>query len=139
MPFEKITSEKLSHSVAKQIELLIKSIQSEIKDVSNRMDESISKVVHGSQLADGAYEKLHQIETVSNQLADLIDSITKEADEQVQLSAQVVKTMENVGGISGETSKTSQETAQRMNILNITAGNLRQAVEMFKIEVSHAT
>ena len=127
-----------SSNSTKQIELLIKSIQSEIKDVSNRMDESISKVVHGSQLADGAYEKLHQIETVSNQLADLIDSITKEADEQVQLSAQVVKTMENVGGISGETSKTSQETAQRMNILNTTAGNLRQAVEMFKIEVSHA-
>ncbi|MDO5675489.1 MAG: HAMP domain-containing methyl-accepting chemotaxis protein, partial [bacterium] len=54
-----------SSSSTKQIETLIKSIQAEIKDAGNRMDESISKVVQGSQLADGAYAKLQEIETVS--------------------------------------------------------------------------
>jgi twitching motility protein PilJ len=127
-----------SSNSTKQIDLLVKSIQTEIKDVSNRMDESISKVVQGSQLADGAYEKLQQIEKVSNQLADLIESITTAAEEQVQLSEQVVKTMEVVGGVSDETSKTSQETANLMELLNSTAGNLRQAVEVFKIEVAQA-
>ena len=114
--------------------MLVKSIQSEIKDVSNRMDESIGKVVQGSQLADGAYNKLQEIEKVSNQLADLIESITQAAAEQVQMSEKVVESMVAVGGVSNETSVTSQATASQMNLLNTTAHKLREAVEAFKID-----
>lgn len=123
-----------SSNSTKQIDMLVKSIQSEIKDVSNRMDESISKVVQGSRLADGAHEKLQQIESVSNQLADLIEAITQAATKQVQVSESVVENMVSVGGVSNETSKTSQETADLMKLLNTTASKLREAVEVFKIE-----
>ncbi|WP_310599238.1 methyl-accepting chemotaxis protein [Desulfobulbus sp.] len=123
-----------SSNSTKQIDMLVKSIQSEIKDVSNRMDESIGKVVQGSRLADGAHEKLQQIETVSNQLADLIEAITQAAAQQVQMSENLVENMVVVGGVSDETSKTSQETAGLMNLLNATAHKLREAVETFKIE-----
>ncbi|MCL1979924.1 MAG: methyl-accepting chemotaxis protein [Proteobacteria bacterium] len=123
-----------SSSSTKQIDLLVKSIQSEIKDVSNRMDESISKVVQGSRLADGAHEKLQQIEIVSNQLADLIESITQAAAQQVRMSEDLVGNMVVVGSVSGETSKTSQETADLMSLLSDTAQQLREAVEAFKIE-----
>ena len=126
-----------SSNSTKQIDMLVKSIQSEIKDVSNRMDESISKVVQGSRLADGAHEKLQQIETVSNQLADLIEAITQAATKQVQVSESVVESMVSVGGVSNETSKTSQETADLMKLLNTTASKLRAAVEVFKIESPH--
>jgi twitching motility protein PilJ len=125
-----------SSNSTKQIDMLVKSIQSEIKDVSNRMDESISKVVQGSRLADGAHEKLQQIETVSNQLADLIEAITQAATKQVQVSESVVESMVSVGGVSNETSKTSQETADLMKLLNATASKLRAAVEVFKIEAA---
>jgi twitching motility protein PilJ len=123
-----------SSNSTKQIDMLVKSIQSEIKDVSNRMDESISKVVQGSRLADGAHAKLQQIESVSNQLADLIEAITQAATQQVQMSERVVENMVAVGGVSNETSKTSQETAGLMSMLNETASKLRRAVEAFKIE-----
>lgn len=126
-----------SSNSTKQIDMLVKSIQSEIKDVSNRMDESISKVVQGSKLADGAHEKLQQIETVSNQLADLIEAITQAATKQVQVSESVVESMVSVGGVSNETSKTSQETADLMKLLNATASKLRAAVEVFKVESPH--
>jgi twitching motility protein PilJ len=125
-----------SSNSTKQIEVLVKSIQSEIKDVSNRMDESIGKVVQGSQLADNAYGKLQEIESVSNQLADLIESITQAAAQQVRLSESVVENMVEVGGVSNETSKASQETATLMNTLNNTAHRLREAVEAFKVEAA---
>lgn len=125
-----------SSNSTKQIEMLVKSIQSEIKDVSNRMDESIGKVVQGSQLADNAYGKLQEIESVSNQLADLIESITQAASEQVRMSESVVENMVEVGGVSNETSKASQETATLMNTLNKTARQLREAVEAFKVEAA---
>lgn len=127
-----------SSNSTKQIDLLVRSIQSEIKDVSNRMDESISKVVQGSQLADGAYNKLQEIEKVSNQLADLIESITQAAAKQVQMSEDVVQSMVSVGGMSTETSVTSQETAVQMNLLNATAQQLLDAVEAFKVEGAQA-
>ena len=123
-----------SSNSTKQIDLLVKSIQSEIKDVSNRMDESISKVVQGSQLADGAYGKLQEIESVSNSLADLIESITLASAQQVQMSEGVVENMVAVGGVSNETSRASQETAILMDLLNKTARGLRESVEVFKIE-----
>ena len=100
------------------------------------MDESISKVVQGSQLADGAYGKLQEIESVSNQLADLIESITQAAAQQVQMSENVVESMVAVGGVSSETSSASQETVSLMNMLNTTARSLREAVEMFKVEIA---
>lgn len=125
-----------SSNSTKQIEVLVKSIQSEIKDVSNRMDESIGKVVQGSQLADNAYGKLQEIESVSNQLADLIESITQAAAQQVRLSESVVENMVEVGGVSNETSKASQETATLMSTLNNTAHQLREAVEAFKVEAA---
>jgi twitching motility protein PilJ len=122
-----------SSNSTKQIELLIKSIQTEIKDVTNRIDESIGKVVQGTKLADGAHEKLQEIEDVSNQLAQLIEAITSATTSQVKMSETISRTMESVGEVSRESSLSSQDTATSMNILSRTARDLRSAVEVFKI------
>ncbi len=122
-----------SSNSTKQIELLVKSIQTEIKDVTNRIDESIGKVVQGSKLADGAHDKLQEIEDVSNQLAQLIDAITAATTSQVQMSETISRTMESVGEVSRESSLSSQDTATSMNVLSRTAKDLRAAVEAFRI------
>jgi len=127
-----------SSNSTKQIELLIKSIQTEIKDVTNRIDESISKVVQGSRLADGAHDKLQEIEDVANQLAQLIEAITAATTNQVKMSETIAKTMEDVGAVSRESSLSSQNTATSMNVLSKTAGDLRLAVEVFRIGDSQA-
>lgn len=123
-----------SGNSTKQIEVLVKNIQTEIKNVSSRMDESIGKVVQGSQLADGAHTKLQEIEQVSNQLADLIESITSAAADQVRVSETISTTMQEIGEVSQESSRSSQETATSMDMLSRTARDLRSAVEMFKVE-----
>jgi twitching motility protein PilJ len=125
-----------SGNSTKQIEILVKSIQAEIKDVGNRMDESIAKVVQGTKLANNAHEKLQEIETVSSQLAELIEAITLAAGEQVKVSESIATSMQEVGEVSKETSRASQETAQSMDALSTTAHTLREAVEMFNIETA---
>lgn len=122
-----------SSNSTKQIELLVKSIQTEIKDVTNRIDESIGKVVQGTKLADGAHNKLQEIENVSNQLAELIEAITEATTSQVKMSETISKTMEDVGEVSRESSLSSQDTATSMNILIKTARDLRSAVEIFRV------
>ena len=122
-----------SSNSTKQIEVLVKSIQNEIKEVTNRIDDGISKVVQGSKLADGAHAKLQEIEKVSNDLAEMIESITAATTEQVHASATISKTMKGVGEISRESSLSSQDTAASMNVLSKTARDLRSAVEVFKV------
>lgn len=122
-----------SGNSTKQIEVLVKSIQAEIKDLTTRIDESISKVVAGSKLADGAHDKLQEIENVSSQLAELIDTITSATNSQVEMSETISKTMEEVGEVSRESSLSTQDTASSMNLLSKTARDLRSAVDVFKI------
>lgn len=122
-----------SSNSTKQIELLVKSIQTEIKEVTSRIDEGIGKVVQGSKLADGAHEKLQEIEKVSNDLAELIEAITVATTGQVQVSETIAKTMKEVGEVSRESSLSSQDTATSMNMLSRTARDLRAAVEVFKV------
>ena len=93
-----------------------------------------SKVVQGSQLADGAYTKLQEIETVSNQLADLIQSIFQSAAEQEERSEEVVASMVSVGEASTNTTNSTQATNSLMSVLNNTARELRSAVDAFKIK-----
>jgi twitching motility protein PilJ len=127
-----------SSNSTKQIEVLVKSIQAEIKDLTTRIDESISKVVAGSQLADGAHGKLQEIEQVSRQLAELIEAITGATNNQVKMSETISKTMEEVGEVSRESSLSTQDTAASMNILSKTARDLRSAVDVFKISADEA-
>ena len=122
-----------SSNSTKQIELLVKSIQNEIKEVTNRIDDGISKVVMGSKLADNAHAKLQEIEQVSNQLAELIESITSSTTDQVRVSETISKAMQEIGEISRESSLSTQETAASMNVLSKTARDLRAAVEVFKV------
>jgi twitching motility protein PilJ len=122
-----------SSNSTKQIEVLIKSIQNEIKELSNRIDDGIGKVVQGSKLADGAHAKLQEIEKVSNDLAELIEAITVATTNQVQVSETISQTMQEVGEISRESSLSSQDTATSMNVLSKTARDLHSAVEIFKI------
>jgi twitching motility protein PilJ len=122
-----------SSNSTKQIDLLVKSIQSEVKDVSSRIDESISTVVDGTKLADGAHEKLQEIEQVSGQLAELIENITNAATGQVKVSDTISQAMKKVGEISKESSISAQDTAASMNVLSLTARDLRSAVDVFKI------
>ncbi|WP_167496514.1 methyl-accepting chemotaxis protein [Desulfopila sp. IMCC35006] len=123
-----------SSNSTKQIELLVKSIQMEIKDVTNRIDESIGKVVQGTKLADGAHNKLQEIENVASQLSELIEAITTATTSQVKMSETISRTMEGVGEVSRESSLSSQDTATSMSLLIRTARDLRSAVEVFQIE-----
>jgi twitching motility protein PilJ len=123
-----------STSATKQIETLIKNIQGEINEAGTSMDESIQRVVEGSELAEDARNKLQQIETVSTRLAELIESISMASKQQARASENIAKTMEEVGEVSSQTSAASRQTAMAMKDMADTADKLRVSVEVFKLE-----
>ncbi|NNF97837.1 MAG: HAMP domain-containing protein [Desulfobacteraceae bacterium] len=122
-----------STNSTKQIEKLVKNIQGDINDAGTSMEESIQQVVDGSMLADDAYKKLEEIESVSAQLAEQVNAITLMTQKQTNASETVAKLMGKVGEVSTQTSQSSRETAAAMQELTQTAEGLRLSVGKFKL------
>ena len=116
-----------------QIETLVKTIQGEINEAGLRMDDSIQQVVHGTKLADGAHNKLEEIEEVSAQLADLVQAISKAANEQAESSENISSTMKKVGETTSQASLQGKLTALSITNLAETSKQLRASVEAFKL------
>lgn len=123
-----------SNSSTKQIEVLVKNIQGDINEASRSMNESIQRVVVGSDLAKDAHAALQEIEKVSAQVAQMIHTISTTSEKQAFASESATKTMMSVGEISSKTSKASKKTAESMQTLSKIAKDLRVSVEAFKIE-----
>ena len=123
-----------STNATKQIDTLIKNIQGEINEAGSSMEESIQRVVEGSTLADNAHQKLQEIEAVSDQLAELIQSISIAATEQAKSSENITKTMEEMGLVSSKNLAASRQTSQVINQLAVTSDKLAASVSAFRLE-----
>lgn len=122
-----------STNSTKQIETLVKTIQGEINEAGTRMEDSIRRVVHGTQLADGAHDKLEDIEAVSTQLAELVQAISMAAKEQAISSENISTTMKKVGQVSKQASLQGRQTALSITNLAKTSEQLRESVEAFTL------
>jgi methyl-accepting chemotaxis protein len=122
-----------STNATKQIEALIQNIQGEINEAGTSMEQSIQRVVEGSNLANNAHNKLQEIDAVSSQLAQLIQSISMATTQQVASSEYITNTMEEMGQVSSQNLTASQQTASAMKKLAETSEKLAVSVETFKL------
>ena len=118
----------------KQIETLISGIQGEISEAGTSMEKSIQYVVDGTELADQAYGKLEEIESVSNQLAQIIQGISERARQQSADSENITATMQEVGILTGQTTRATRETAASMEKITTTSRKLEESISVFKVE-----
>ena len=123
-----------STNATKQIDTLIKNIQGDINEAGSSMEESIQRVVEGSTLADDAHKKLQEIEKVSTQLAELIQSISMATTQHAKTSENITKTMVEMGAVSSKNLTASRQTTQAIHQLAATSDKLAASVEAFKLE-----
>ena len=124
---------KRSADATKSINNLVKTIQMGANEAISAMEESTREVVGGSQLANQAGQALHEIEAVSERLADLIASISQASTEQSRSSATVTSAMSQISAITQRTSegiKLSSSSVQNMASL---ADELRASVASFRL------
>jgi twitching motility protein PilJ len=124
---------KRSADATKSINNLVKTIQVGANEAISAMEESTREVVDGSQLANQAGQALHEIESVSQRLAELIATISQAATEQSQSSATVVNAMAQISAITERTTdgiKQSNSSVQNMASL---ADELRASVASFRL------
>ncbi len=122
-----------SGDATKQIEALVKGIQSDTKEAVSSMESSTAGVVKGAQLAQNAGEALEQIENVSKHLADLIRNISDSARQQASAANNISDTMNVIQEITTQTSAGTNETAASIGNLAELANELRRSVAGFKL------
>ncbi len=122
-----------SADATKQIEALVKGIQSDTKEAVSSMESSTSGVVQGAQLAQNAGQALEQIENVSKHLADLIRNISDSAKQQASAANNISDTMNVIQEITTQTSAGTNETAASIGNLAELANELRRSVAGFKL------
>lgn len=122
-----------SSDATRQIEALVKGIQSDTKEAVASMEQSTSNVVNGTQLAQNAGEALEAIEDVSKHLAELITNISDSASQQARAATNISDTMNVIQEITTQTSAGTNETAASIGNLAELANELRHSVTNFKL------
>lgn len=122
-----------SANATRQIEALVKTIQTDTNEAVISMEESTSGVVGGAQLAENAGEALDEIEKVSNNISMLIQTISGSARQQAKAAVDVSRTMSVIQEITSQTSEGTSATAQSIGQLAELATELRTSVAGFKL------
>ncbi len=120
-------------TATKQIEALVKTIQSDTNEAVISMEQSTTNVVSGAKLAVNAGEALAEIESVSDNLAALIQNITDATDKQTIAASNVTKTMNVIQEITMQTSEGASNTASWVGKLTTLAQELKRSVAGFKL------
>ena len=122
-----------SGEATKQIEAIVKTIQSDTQDAVAAMDRSTVGVVEGAKLSDAAGQALAEIQRVSRELAELIGRISAQTQTQSASVADVTRGMQGILKITEETTEGTKQTNVSIGQLTKLAAELRSSVAGFKV------
>jgi twitching motility protein PilJ len=122
-----------SSNATKQIEALVKTIQTDTNEAVISMEQSTTNVVSGAKQAEDAGRALSEIDKVSSQLADLIHNISDTSKQQAGAASNISETMNVIQEITTQTSAGTNETATSIGNLAELANELRKSVSGFKL------
>ncbi|MGF6089121.1 methyl-accepting chemotaxis protein [Pseudomonas sp. 18173] len=122
-----------SSAATRQIETLVRAIQTDTNEAVISMEQTTTEVVRGARLAQDAGVALEEIEGVSKTLAALIQSISNAAQQQTSSAGQISLTMNVIQQITSQTSSGSTATADSIGNLAKMASQLRRSVSGFTL------
>ena len=122
-----------SGEATKQIADLVKTIQADTNEAVASMEEATNGVVATTRLADAAGQALGEIESVSEQLSDLIVGIARDALEQSESASVVSENMAKIQETTNLTSSGTRQTAEAIGKLSDLARELQDSVAGFRL------
>ena len=122
-----------SGEAAKQIAALVRTIQTDTQDAVAAMEKSTHGVVEGTKLSDAAGTALADIGRVSRQLADLIERIAGNVQEQAGTADEVTRGIERILGVNEQTTDGTRRAAESIGQLAGLASELKESVTRFRV------
>jgi twitching motility protein PilJ len=120
-------------NATKQIEVLVRTIQTDTNEAVVSMERSTTDVVGGALLAENAGAALEEIEQVSNQIASLVQNISASSRSQVSTAGNISRNMQVLREISSQTADSTSATSQAIGKLAELSAQLRKSVAGFRL------
>ncbi len=120
-------------NATKQIESLVKTIQSDTQEAMLSMEQTTSNVVEGAHIAENAGRSLEEIESVSSSLAEQIRTIAQAAREQLDEAARIRETMNSISEETNVSAMNAQVSANKVGQLTELSQELQNSVAGFKL------
>ncbi len=122
-----------SAEATKQIAAIVKTIQTDTQDAVSAMENSTRGVVEGAKLSDAAGQALSEISSVSQNLAQLIETISASTHQEAVTATQVADSMKDILQVTDRTTVGTKETAVSIGELAELATELKGSVSGFKV------
>jgi len=120
-------------NATRQIEVLVKTIQSDTNEAVISMERSTTDVVGGALLAENAGAALDEIESVSNQIANLVQNISRTARDQARAAGDITRNMNVLREVSAQTAEATGATSASIGKLAELAAQLRNSAAGFRL------
>ncbi|BBE52049.1 Methyl-accepting chemotaxis protein PctC [Ferriphaselus amnicola] len=122
-----------SADATKQIGVIVKTIQGDTQEAVAAMEKSTQGVVEGAKLSDEAGKVLKEIETATQELSDLVSSISVSTQVQTDMVQEVAQAMTDILKITEQTTEGTETTAAQVGQLATLATDLRSSVSGFRL------
>jgi len=120
-------------NATKQIEVLVRTIQTDTNEAVVSMERSTTDVVGGALLAENAGAALEEIEQVSNQIASLVQNISASARSQTSAAQAIARNMQVLKEISAQTADSTSATSGAIAKLADLSAGLRKSAAGFRL------
>ncbi|HEY1890031.1 MAG TPA: methyl-accepting chemotaxis protein, partial [Steroidobacteraceae bacterium] len=120
-------------NATKQIEVLVRTIQTDTNEAVVSMERSTTDVVGGALLAENAGAALEEIEQVSNQIASLVQNISASSRQQTSGAQNIARNMQVLKEISVQTAESTNATSTAIAKLAELSAGLRRAAAGFRL------
>jgi twitching motility protein PilJ len=120
-------------NATKQIEVLVRTIQTDTNEAVVSMERSTTDVVGGALLAENAGAALEEIEQVSNQIASLVQNISASARQQTSAAQAIARNMQVLKEISAQTADSTSATSSAIAKLADLSAGLRKSASGFRL------
>jgi len=120
-------------NATKQIEALVKTIQTDTSEAAVSMEQSTANVVKGAKLTENAGSALDKIEQVSMNLAQRILEIADSTKEQASEGVKITESMDVIQQITLKTSEGSGQASDSVGDLSSMVDAMRKSVAGFKL------
>jgi methyl-accepting chemotaxis protein PixJ len=125
-----------SAAATKEIEVIVENIQSETSEVVAAMEVGTSQVVEGTRLVEQAKRSLTEILEVSQEIDQLVDSISKATVSQSETSKMVGNLMTDIAKTSEKTADSARQVSSSLQETVNLAQQLQESVGTFKVEIA---
>jgi twitching motility protein PilJ len=117
----------------RRVGALIATVQTDIQSVGVSIEKTTQEVHRGVERSENAGKSLAEISEISNQLADIVKTISKDANTNAEAARKISNNMKLILQITEETTESTKQTTNSIQEIAKMSDELGESVQSFVV------